>query len=231
MGAHKSNPPITHQKFSPTFFHGQISQTPLSIYSSSFQFQQQCFRISLFWFFSSIFVLSMAVSKGKYIKLQPKKWSTFQLSKMIMALVFVLGFVMLLALRFFSPPETSHRNLPHRLASSAIQPFKGTPETQWLWFFKLVTGINWFWFWYFCCCYSSDGLGKRGDQWVEFISWEPRAFVYHNFLVSFLNCGFHLASCLILSFFEKNKIKCVWLKCWLILECCWTVQGRMLVLD
>lgn len=68
---------------------------------------------------------------------------------------------------------------------SAIQPFKGTPETQWLWFFKLVTGINWFWFWYFCCCYSSDGLGKRGDQWVEFISWEPRAFVYHNFLVSF----------------------------------------------
>lgn len=94
----------------------------------------------------------MAVSKGKYIKLQPKKWSTFQLSKMIMALVFVLGFVMLLALRFFSPPETSHRNLPHRLASlrhTALQ---------------------------------SDGLGKRGDQWVEFISWEPRAFVYHNFL-------------------------------------------------
>ncbi|PKI59934.1 hypothetical protein CRG98_019707, partial [Punica granatum] len=24
--------------------------------------------------------------------------------------------------------------------------------------------------------------GGRGEQWVEVISWEPRAFVYHNFL-------------------------------------------------
>lgn len=29
----------------------------------------------------------------------------------------------------------------------------------------------------------SKGLGKRGAQWMEVISWEPRAFVYHNFLV------------------------------------------------
>uniref|UniRef100_A0A5B7BPA0 procollagen-proline 4-dioxygenase n=1 Tax=Davidia involucrata TaxID=16924 RepID=A0A5B7BPA0_DAVIN len=28
----------------------------------------------------------------------------------------------------------------------------------------------------------SDGHDGRGDQWVEVISWEPRAFVYHNFL-------------------------------------------------
>ncbi|KAA0063574.1 putative prolyl 4-hydroxylase 3 isoform X1 [Cucumis melo var. makuwa] len=90
----------------------------------------------------------MAVSKGKYIKLQGKKWSTFQLSKMIMALVLALGFFMLIALRFFSPPETSHHRLPS-VRRTAFQ---------------------------------SDGLGKRGDQWVEFISWEPRAFVYHNFL-------------------------------------------------
>ncbi|XP_030524066.1 probable prolyl 4-hydroxylase 10 [Rhodamnia argentea] len=30
-----------------------------------------------------------------------------------------------------------------------------------------------------------SGLGRdgdRGEQWVELISWEPRAFVYHNFL-------------------------------------------------
>ncbi|URE30592.1 P4Hc [Musa troglodytarum] len=26
------------------------------------------------------------------------------------------------------------------------------------------------------------GLGQRGHQWTEVISWEPRAFVYHNFL-------------------------------------------------
>uniref|UniRef100_A0A1D1Y0R0 procollagen-proline 4-dioxygenase n=2 Tax=Anthurium amnicola TaxID=1678845 RepID=A0A1D1Y0R0_9ARAE len=29
---------------------------------------------------------------------------------------------------------------------------------------------------------ESDGLGQRGQQWTEVLSWEPRAFVYHNFL-------------------------------------------------
>jgi prolyl 4-hydroxylase len=29
---------------------------------------------------------------------------------------------------------------------------------------------------------SRVGLGERGAQWTEVISWEPRAFVYHNFL-------------------------------------------------
>ncbi|XP_073036424.1 probable prolyl 4-hydroxylase 3 [Primulina eburnea] len=26
------------------------------------------------------------------------------------------------------------------------------------------------------------GLGKRGEQWTEILSWEPRASIYHNFL-------------------------------------------------
>uniref|UniRef100_A0A0D9Z0G9 procollagen-proline 4-dioxygenase n=1 Tax=Oryza glumipatula TaxID=40148 RepID=A0A0D9Z0G9_9ORYZ len=30
--------------------------------------------------------------------------------------------------------------------------------------------------------FSLPGLGERGAQWTEVISWEPRAFVYHNFL-------------------------------------------------
>lgn len=29
---------------------------------------------------------------------------------------------------------------------------------------------------------DSDGNDDRGDQWVEVISWEPRAVIYHNFL-------------------------------------------------
>ncbi|KAF8410368.1 hypothetical protein HHK36_002896 [Tetracentron sinense] len=29
---------------------------------------------------------------------------------------------------------------------------------------------------------SGDGLRERGEQWTEIISWEPRAFIYHNFL-------------------------------------------------
>jgi hypothetical protein len=35
----------------------------------------------------------------------------------------------------------------------------------------------------FGCDASREGLGERGAQWTEVISWEPRAFVYHNFLV------------------------------------------------
>ncbi|KAM0949809.1 putative procollagen-proline 4-dioxygenase [Dioscorea sansibarensis] len=27
-----------------------------------------------------------------------------------------------------------------------------------------------------------DGLGERGKQWMEVISWEPRIFIYHNLL-------------------------------------------------
>lgn len=27
-----------------------------------------------------------------------------------------------------------------------------------------------------------ENLGQRGDEWVEILSWEPRAFLYHNFL-------------------------------------------------
>ncbi|XP_078448231.1 putative prolyl 4-hydroxylase 3 isoform X2 [Wolffia australiana] len=29
---------------------------------------------------------------------------------------------------------------------------------------------------------ESAGLSKRGRQWTEIVSWEPRAFVFHNFL-------------------------------------------------
>lgn len=28
-----------------------------------------------------------------------------------------------------------------------------------------------------------DKGGDRGEQWTEVLSWEPRAFLYHNFLV------------------------------------------------
>ncbi|CAN1824733.1 Probable prolyl 4-hydroxylase 3 [Linum perenne] len=29
---------------------------------------------------------------------------------------------------------------------------------------------------------DGHGLGKREEQWTEIVSWEPRAFLYHNFL-------------------------------------------------
>lgn len=38
---------------------------------------------------------------------------------------------------------------------------------------------------------GGDVFGKRGEQWTEIISWEPRAFVYHNFL-SMEDCKFSI---------------------------------------
>lgn len=29
-------------------------------------------------------------------------------------------------------------------------------------------------------------MGKREEQWTEILSWEPRAFLFHNFLVGFM---------------------------------------------
>lgn len=29
---------------------------------------------------------------------------------------------------------------------------------------------------------TKEGIGERGEQWTEILSWEPRAFIYHNFL-------------------------------------------------
>ncbi|XP_009397948.2 probable prolyl 4-hydroxylase 3 [Musa acuminata AAA Group] len=29
---------------------------------------------------------------------------------------------------------------------------------------------------------AKDEMGQIGDQWTEMLSWEPRAFIYHNFL-------------------------------------------------
>ncbi|XP_073012399.1 probable prolyl 4-hydroxylase 3 [Typha latifolia] len=40
---------------------------------------------------------------------------------------------------------------------------------------------------------TMGGLGERGKQWTEIVSWEPRAFIYHNFL-SKEECEYLIAS-------------------------------------
>lgn len=42
---------------------------------------------------------------------------------------------------------------------------------------------------YFCGDRGEELLGERsaGEQWTEVVSWEPRAFIYHNFLVGASN--------------------------------------------
>ncbi|XP_030950817.1 probable prolyl 4-hydroxylase 3 [Quercus lobata] len=92
------------------------------------------------------------MAKGRYSRLHGKKWSTITL---VLFMLFVLSLVllMLLALGIVSLPISSDDSPPNDLSS-----FRR----------RIVT--------------RSEGLGERKEQWTEILSWEPRAFIYHNFL-------------------------------------------------
>ncbi|CAI0382437.1 unnamed protein product [Linum tenue] len=93
------------------------------------------------------------MAKLRHSRLHSKKWSTFTL---VLSMLFMLSLVllMLLGLGIFSLPSIRFR--------FDVLNF----------FFETV--LRW--------CRDGDGLGKRGEQWTEIVSWEPRAFLYHNFL-------------------------------------------------
>ncbi|KAI4314712.1 hypothetical protein L6164_027592 [Bauhinia variegata] len=92
--------------------------------------------------------------KPRYSRLPPRKSSS---STLILTLLVMFTFLVLilLALGILSIPSTSSGDLPKANDLSTI--VRHTVER------------------------SQDEEG-RGEKWVELISWEPRAFVYHNFL-------------------------------------------------
>ncbi|CAN6582441.1 hypothetical protein ACFX13_043146 [Malus domestica] len=92
------------------------------------------------------------MAKGRYGRLQSKKWSTFML---VLSMLLMLSVVLLMLLAFgiVSLPVSTDDSSPNDLSS-----------------FRRKTVER------------GDGLGNRVEQWTEVISWEPRAFIYHNFL-------------------------------------------------
>ncbi|KAJ0703566.1 putative procollagen-proline 4-dioxygenase [Helianthus annuus] len=104
--------------------------------------------------------------------------STFIFSMLIICLFFIL---ILLALGILSIPTNSINYPKANDLSSIVQQVTDAARSV-IFTFRLI-----------CCrdltrfifgeCRSevSDG---RVDHWVEVISWEPRAVIYHNFLVS-----------------------------------------------
>ncbi|CAN7099018.1 unnamed protein product, partial [Brassica rapa subsp. narinosa] len=101
-----------------------------------------------------IFVLVMAKVRQSQRLLQARKWSTLML---VLFMLFMLTIVLLMLLAFgvFSLPiNNNDESSPMDLS-----------------YFRRAATER-----------SEEGLGKRGDQWTEVLSWEPRAFVYHNFL-------------------------------------------------
>ncbi|KAJ9165920.1 hypothetical protein P3X46_020733 [Hevea brasiliensis] len=94
------------------------------------------------------------MAKLRHSRIQARKWSTLSL---VLTMLFMLTVVllMLLALGIFSLPISSADAPPNDLTTS---------------YRRMAVERD------------GDGLGKRGEQWTEIISWEPRAFLYHNFL-------------------------------------------------
>ncbi|XP_021902499.1 probable prolyl 4-hydroxylase 3 [Carica papaya] len=92
------------------------------------------------------------MAKARYPRFQGKKFSTWTL---VLSMLFVLTVVifMLLALGIYSLPMSSDDSTPNELTS----------------FRRMAVERD-------------EGMGSRGEQWTEVISWEPRAFLYHNFL-------------------------------------------------
>ncbi|XP_039049554.1 probable prolyl 4-hydroxylase 3 [Hibiscus syriacus] len=90
--------------------------------------------------------------KLRHSRLQAKKLSTVTL---VLSMLFMLTVVllMLLGLGIFSLPINSDDSPPTDLTS-----------------YRRMASER------------GKGLGKRGQQWTEILSWEPRAFIYHNFL-------------------------------------------------
>ncbi|EOY15128.1 2-oxoglutarate (2OG) and Fe(II)-dependent oxygenase superfamily protein isoform 2 [Theobroma cacao] len=92
------------------------------------------------------------MAKVRHSRLQAKKWSTVML---VLSMLFMLTVVllMLLGLGIFSLPMSTDDSPPNDLTSYRRMASERGKE-----------------------------LGKRGEQWTEVLSWEPRAFIYHNFL-------------------------------------------------
>lgn len=122
------------------------------------------------------------MAKGKYSRAPVRKSSTPS-STLIFALLLFFTFLVLilLALGIVSIPTSnpSSNHQVHDLNSivhSTVHRFD-------LEFCVNLMELFWgFSNWIFSC--RVEVSKERGDQWVEFLSWEPRAFVYHNFLVS-----------------------------------------------
>ncbi|BAT99938.1 hypothetical protein LR48_Vigan499s005300 [Vigna angularis] len=95
------------------------------------------------------------MAKPRYSRLQPRKSSSSSTLILTLFLVFTFLVLILLALGILSIPSSSRTDLPKPNDLTSI----AHSTTQ-----------------------ASDVDDDRGEQWVEVVSWEPRAFVYHNFL-------------------------------------------------
>nr|GMD53399.1 probable prolyl 4-hydroxylase 10 [Ipomoea batatas] len=95
------------------------------------------------------------MAKGKYGRGLPRKTTSSATTAFAVFVILSLVVLMLLAFGILSMPSSSRGSQKaHDLSTIAHNTLE-----------------------------QDEGNGIKGDSWVEVISWEPRAFVYHNFLV------------------------------------------------
>ncbi|XP_077221438.1 putative prolyl 4-hydroxylase 3 [Tasmannia lanceolata] len=96
------------------------------------------------------------MAKGaRHSRILPNRRSSSLTLVLTMLLIFSLVLLILLTLGILSLPIISHNDSPKAIDLNSV--LKSTTERV-------------------------DGLGHRREQWTEIISWDPRVFVYHNFL-------------------------------------------------
>ncbi|KAL2348648.1 hypothetical protein Fmac_002648 [Flemingia macrophylla] len=95
------------------------------------------------------------MAKARHSRLPRRKSSSSSTLILTLFLVFTFLVLILVALGILSVPSSSRANLPKPNDLTSIA--RNT-------------------------LHKTDDADERGEQWVEVVSWEPRAFVYHNFL-------------------------------------------------
>ncbi|GAA0153236.1 protein modifying enzyme [Lithospermum erythrorhizon] len=104
-------------------------------------------------------MMKMAKSRGSRYH-QGRRSSTVALV-LLMLLMLTIVLLMLLALGIFNLPIASDDQPPSSALNDQIK------------INRINLDIN---------EVVRDGLEERGEQWSEILSWEPRAYLYHNFL-------------------------------------------------
>ncbi|KAH1189965.1 putative prolyl 4-hydroxylase 3 [Glycine soja] len=99
----------------------------------------------------------MAKGKHSHTRAQGKKWSTFSL------VLWALFFLTLILVSLLAPSIVYLPTTDDNFPTTDLSTFRRKTSQ------------------------SGESLVENLEQWTEILSWEPRAFIYHNFLVSFRN--------------------------------------------
>lgn len=151
------------------------------------------------------------MAKIRHSRLQGRKASSFSTLTFTMLVMFSFVVLILVALGILSVPSSSGGDSTHKPNDLTSIVRKNADRLKFR--FQLMKTFCIIWLFEFGCLTlvidnfgfvinRSEGDEGKGERWVEVISWEPRAFIYHNFLVSLFlkNCWISIEFCFVYCF-------------------------------